>query len=74
MSRKLAVAHLPEFAGMRICDTEFRDTRITAERLVEVELQGWRIRLAVPLVDPKVRFILPAAKEQRSTSSYLLPP
>lgn len=44
MSRKLVVAHLPVFAGMRTCDTYLGDARITVERRLEVTPQDWRMR------------------------------
>ncbi len=66
----LVVAHLPEFAGMRTCDTYLGDARITVAR-------GCAARLAYanspfPLVDAEARLILPVAKELITTPQCLL--
>lgn len=70
MSRKLVVAHLPEFAGMRICDTYLGDTRITARQTDRAARWGrfppskiCECGSPFPLVDNEARFIVRAAKE-----------
>lgn len=73
MSRKLVVAHLPVFAGMRTCDTYLGDARITVERWLEGSVRKiGESGSPFLLVDAEARFILPAAKELITTPQYSL--